>query len=726
MHTDTIIGTVQKIIFQNEESGYTVFTMESKKAIVTVQSQSGSIRPGQEITAQGEWVMHQKFGKQFHASSCSSQLPATTAGLKRYLSSGLIKGIGPSYAEKLVDHFGMQTLTIIDTKPELLHTVSGIGPKRVEAILNGWQEQKAISHIMLFLQEKEISVSYALKIYKKYGDSSIALLQENPYRLAEDIWGIGFKIADQIAQKIGIEPFSRSRIRAGITHQLMTNAGVGDLYAPVDDLKEQVAELLGLALPDDNDHIKYALHDLYEEEKIKLISFADQHFIALKSHYFSEMGVAKRLLHLIDYPAQKQYAIDRIYTQLRDEQVSAKQPLTDEQQQGIITALQSKITIITGGPGTGKTTMIKRLLAILDQEKTSYKLAAPTGRAAKRMSESTGRYALTIHRLLEFEVGSMSFAFNESRALALDFLIVDEASMLDIFLAHALLKALPYHARLILIGDIDQLPSVGAGNFLQDCMASAAIPVICLKTIFRQAATSMIIVNAHRVNEGQMPIASSSDCLNDFIFIKENDPQNISAHLRQIFSRRLGQFGIAADQATVLVPMNRGGVGAQKLNHDLQQLLNPGTSDKQIVHAATTFKVGDRVMQLRNNYDKAVFNGDIGSIIDIAPADKQMVVAFDGRELLYEANELDELVLSYAITIHKSQGSEYDAAIIPLFMQHFILLQKNLLYTAITRAKKLCIIIGEPKAIALAVKNSRTTKRITFLEHYLTKTITCR
>lgn len=723
---EELIGTVEKILFKNEENNFAVLVLTlMHKSSAIAKGNASHVQPGQQVCLRGAWVMHAKFGRQFSIESCSVQLPESIIGLKKYLGSGLIKGIGKVYAEKLVDYFGAQVLTIIDQSPERLKEVGGIGHKRLEQIIKAWHDQKEISNLMVFLQDKGVSTSHALKIYKKYGKESIALVTDNPYRLSEDIWGIGFKTADAIALKLGIGKSSVKRIKAAMLFVISEATNKGHLYCLLDDLKKQTIELLELAEPESPDLLKMALHQLYDQDKIKLISYDNNHYITASQYYFSEKSVATKLQNLLAQKTEKTFDLDDVYKKISiDDGISVC--LNEDQQRGIMAALQNNVTVITGGPGTGKTTLIKKLLDILDENSCTYRLAAPTGRAAKRIIEGTGRYAMTLHRLLEFDVRSMSFVHNEKNALQLDFLIVDESSMIDIFLALALLKAVPFYAHLLFIGDCDQLPSVGAGNFLTDMIASNKIPVVRLTQIFRQAQDSMIIVNAHKVNRGEFPTSYLPDVKKDFFFIKEEKPELVIEHLKKIFSTTLKSFNIASDDATVLVPMNRGVAGTIKLNQDLQMLLNPAADRPSIQFGGTIFKEGDRVMQIRNNYDKSVFNGDCGSIESLDLEEKKMQVIFLERIIEYEFDELNELVLAYTLSIHKSQGSEYSAVIIPLFMQHFMLLQRNLLYTAITRAKRLCIIIGQPKAVAMAVANNKMMKRITFLQQYLTSDLVCR
>ncbi len=717
---EQLSGIVDRIIFHNEENGFTIFVINTSRShSALIKGHTPKLHAGEQVQLSGNWIMHPKFGKQFEAQSCAISLPTSALGIEKYLASGMIKGVGPVYAKKLVTAFGDQVLKIIDEAPYRLHEVDGIGPKRVDTIIKAWEDQKEISHIMVFLQEKNISPTYATKIYKKYGMRSIAVLHENPYRLADDIWGIGFKIADQIAQNMGYDIDSQKRISSGILYALSQEVGLGNVYAELDNLKQKALKLLELEATDSIIHtVKLALHNLYNSDRIILISYHDKHFVGLSSHYHTERGIAQRIKQIQAHPTPLSFDINAIYSMLRTDSTLT---LNQDQQRGILTALQHKITIITGGPGTGKTTLISKLLQTLETKNVVYKLAAPTGRAAKRITESTRRTAMTIHRLLEFDPVTMSFKHNEQNALKLQMLIIDEASMLDIFLMHAILKALPYSAHLILIGDIDQLPSVGAGNVLRDLIQSNIIPTIRLTHIFRQAEQSLIIQNAHRVNNGEFPSTHIEHCTRDFKFIKEQEPSAVPAHLEAIYSTIKNP-----KNAIVLVPMNRGSVGTIALNHVLQQLLNGGQTEKSITYGGTEFKHGDRVMQIRNNYDKHVFNGDIGTIDDINLHERTILVQYSDQLVEYEQNELDEIVLAYAISVHKSQGSEFETAIIPLFVQHFTLLQRNLIYTAITRAKKMCIMLGQPKAIAMGIKNNKGIERITFLTQFLTTDLQCR
>jgi exodeoxyribonuclease V alpha subunit len=716
-----ISGTIERYLFQSTENGYAVFTLQplSLSTKITVTGYIPDIQVGQEIQISGKWVVHAKFGRQFEIQTYTIQLPTTLVGLKKYLSSGLIKGIGSNYADKLISYFGADILTIIEKTPERLKEVSGIGQKRVETITEAWKYQKEIANLMIFLQERDITPALAARIYKQYKNEAIALLQQNPYRVADEIWGIGFKTADDIAQKLGFSIYAPQRIAAGIIYAITTASQSGNLYVELEDLKTKVIALLNLTQEDNYTLIKNALHTLYSADKIKYISQEEKHYITLTHFYFSEKGVAARLHSILNKSSNCITNTTHFANQLSNYS-SSEIILNKDQEQAILSCLKNKVTVITGGPGTGKTTVIKKLLSLLDLEHIQYKLAAPTGRAAKRIIESTGRPALTIHRLLEFDVSTMSFTYNENKALKLDFLIIDEASMLDIFLAHAVLKALPYTAHLVLIGDVDQLPSVGPGNVLNDLLCSQKISYVRLTQIFRQAQDSLIVINAHRINNGESPLSLHQDARQDFLFIKEEEPAALPALLKEILFIKLLKYGLSPNDAMILTPMNRGIVGTSMLNVTLQELLNPSKHHATVTYAGTLFKEGDKVMQIRNNYDKQVYNGDIGIIELINLENKELDVNFgDYRTVTYEFEELNEIVLAYAITIHKSQGSEYPAIVVPIFMQHYMLLQRNLIYTALTRARKMCIFIGQTKALKIALHNVKGSQRITFLQKFL-------
>lgn len=725
---DEIAGVVERIVFKSPESGFNVFQLKVYDGtVITVRGFTGQLHEGSRVVIRGSWTTHPKFGKQLEASDCVAHLPTSKEGIIKYLGSGLIKGIGPKFAEKLVDAFGDQTLEVIDKDPTRLLSLGGIGPRKVESIITGWQDQKQVARVMLFLRSKDVSVAYASKIYKTYGGKAIELMQENPYRLVDDIWGVGFKTADQIALKLGLELFSMPRIKAGLLYVISQASEQGNLYIELDAMREKAYETLGLESLKHAALVKDALTLLYQEDKVKLLTYQSKHYLSIPKFYFSEIGVARKLKKLQERKSKfEKIDFQAAYNHLSD-QSKTKIELNENQQRGIIMCLQSKFSIITGGPGTGKTTLVRNLIQLAENNHIRFKLAAPTGRAAKRMSESTGRYAETLHRLLGFQAGEVGFSKNEQNALDSDLLIVDEASMIDVFLMHSIMKALPLDASLVLIGDVDQLPSVGAGNILRDLIDSGVVPVVRLTQIFRQAQDSMIVTNAHRVNHGDFPSSPTAGTKRDFAFVRQENPEEVIEYLKHFYTTKLKQLGILPSDSIVLVPMNRGTVGTARLNQELQIILNPPTSHKaEIAHFATVYRDGDRVMQIRNNYDKSVFNGDIGSIKSINKEDQKLIVSYPEKEVEYDFAELNELVLSYAVSIHKSQGSEFAAVIIPIFMQHFMLLQRNLIYTAITRAKRYCVLLGQPKAIGMGVRNNKGIERLTFLKQFLTTDLEAR
>ena len=696
---DKIQCTIEQITFRDEDNGYSVVRCNS--SAYTDSFTSVGIMPhvhiGSVFNLYGSWKLHPKYGWQFSFQQCIETLPATILGLKNYLASGLIKGIGPFYASKIVDHFGYNTIDILDNNPEKLAEVHGIGPKRIEKISNSWNEQKEIKNIMLFLQSYNVSTSLATKIFKQYGNQAIAVVTENPYRLADEIWGVGFKTADTIASNLGFGHEKFVRLRSGIIYSLNKLSEFGHCFATMQELVTAAVELLEV----DDYLIFKAINNMIEAHDL----IRDEDTVYLPMFYYSEVGTAKRIHTLIT--SQR-----NIY--FSDNNITLKAPVRyDETQlQAIEAAIKNKVLILTGGPGTGKTTTTLGIIRAYREAGAKILLAAPTGRAAKRISEVTGMEAKTIHRLLEMRPPK-GFQRNEDNPLKGDILILDECSMIDILLMYSLLKALPDHMTLILVGDVDQLPSVGPGKVLSDIIASEVVPVIRLEKIFRQAQKSSIITNAHKINSGKMPYLTDNN--SDFLFIEKDEPEKATDFIVRLCCAF--QEDIPLDEVQVLSPMRRGELGANNLNLLLQETLNPNRIGLKI--AGIEYRLGDKVMQIKNNYEKGVFNGDIGIVSEVNSEDRELTVCFDDKYVLYECSELDELVLAYATTIHKSQGCEFPYVIMPLMKSHYVMLQRNLLYTAVTRAKKGLFIVGERKAIYIAVMNNKIETRNTRLAYRL-------
>lgn len=702
-------GTIERITFYNEENGYTVARLvpEGKSYTVTVVGSLMGASVGECLALEGIWGNHPQHGRQFEIKHFTLQLPATIQGLRKYLGSGLIKGIGPVTAERIVKHFGLETLNIIEMSVERLKEVEGVGSKRIGIIQRGWAEQKQIKEVMMFLSSHGVSTSLAVRIYKAYGDGALHVLQNEPYRLARDIYGIGFLTADKIAQALGMRPDDPARIEAGVRHILGKFADDGHVFAEREPLVAAAGEALAVA----SSLVGEALPRLAGVEEIQI----EQDAVYLMPFYRAEVGVANRLRQLNDRSQSrlaefKAIDWDKAFVWLDSKSHIA---LTPKQQEGVRTALTSKVSVLTGGPGTGKTTTVRAVIQLLKAKHHTFKLAAPTGRAAKRLSEATGEPAQTLHRLLEFKPYEGSkFLRDRENPLDADLLIIDELSMIDLLLMNALMKAIDLWSHVLFIGDPDQLPSVGAGSVLQDLIASHLVPVVTLDVIFRQAENSLIVTNAHRINHGELPLFVPTAL--DFFFFAESDPEHAAARVIELVKARIpAKFKIdPIDDIQVLSPMHRGSVGVGELNRRLQEALNPGKGDKQEWRqGGRVFRIGDKLIQTRNNYVKDVFNGDIGRVARIDLENQMMTVNFDGRPVEYEFGELDELVHAFALSIHKAQGSEYRAVVIPLLTQHYLLLQRNLLYTAVTRAKELVVLVGTKKAIAIAVRNDKVAQR---------------
>jgi exodeoxyribonuclease V alpha subunit len=716
----TIHGLLEKISYHNEENDFVVAKLreKEKKELTTIIGNLSGVNPGESLKLTGKWVQNKRFGEQFQVESFEVTVPATLHGIQRYLASGLIKGIGSIMSERIVEKFGIHTLEVIEKKPERLSEVEGIGPKRISMIRKAWGDQKEIKEIMIFLQGHGVGAAYSAKIYKQYGDQSIEMVRENPYRLAHDIYGVGFLTADKIAQNLGIDRNSLIRAKAGLLYVLNQLTEEGHVYYPETQLIHKAKEILHV----NEEIVILAVRELTKEKELFLEDLDPEgHLRAayLAPFYVAETGVAQRLINLKESPSNirpihPEKAIEWVQQKLNIE-------LAQRQEEAVLLAATSKVLIITGGPGTGKTTIITAILRIFQQLKLRILLAAPTGRAAKRMNEATGWEAKTIHRLLEYTPHKGDFKRDEDDPLEADVVIIDEASMVDTLLMYHLLKAIPSHAHLILVGDVDQLPSVGPGNILKDIIRSGMFTVVRLTEIFRQVQESMIVVNAHKVNQGELPVLKEIDQpeKTDFQFIQEEDPEKILQNILDLCSERIPrQFRFhPLREIQVLTPMHKGTIGVDNLNIELQKRLNPGPSD--ITHGARNFRLGDKVMQIVNNYDKDVFNGDIGWISKIDPEEREATIDFDGRLVPYDYSDLDEVVLAYAVSVHKSQGSEYPAVILPVVTQHYMLLQRNLIYTGITRAKKLVIMIGTKKALAIAIRNNKPQRRYTLLSERL-------
>ncbi|NGX60150.1 MAG: ATP-dependent RecD-like DNA helicase [Chlamydiae bacterium] len=700
---EEIFGYIDSILFSEEEKGFVVAKVKEpkKREVTTIVGVMPGVHVGENIRCKGKWKHHTKFGPQFEVQSFETEAPTDVVGIQRYLESGMIKGIGPAYAERIVKKFGIETLNVIDCKPAKLLTVPGIGEKRVGIIVRCWEEQRLVRNVMIFLRGHSVSPSFAQKIFKKYGEESIEKMRENPYRIAQEIHGVGFKSADRIAQNLGIERDAPQRIQSGIQHVLWELSGEGHVCYPKDALIEECEKILEVSV----DKVLAEIHALQQQSLV----IEEEGIIWIKPLFLSEVGIARELSRIAHAPC----ALREVKTEKALEWVQEKLHirLAAEQQEGIVRAVSEKMMILTGGPGTGKSTITNAILRICEKLTKKILLAAPTGRAAKRMIEITHRKAFTIHSILEMDFTRGGFKRNRENPLNCELIIIDEASMIDTHLMYSLLKAIPSHTRVIFVGDIDQLPSVGPGNVLRDVIDSDTLPVVRLTEIFRQAKGSHIITNAHKINQGEFPYLHGN---RDFRFFEGETPEDIQQIIIRLLMRELPEFD-KLEGIQILCPMKRGIIGTENLNQVIQDLLNP--SGQPLMRMGKRFHKGDKVMQIRNNYQKEVFNGDVGYIAEIDLVDQVLQVAFYGKNVSYEFGELDELVLAYAVSIHKYQGSECPCVIIPIHTTHFKLLHRNLLYTGITRGKKRVILVGTKKAIAIAVRTEEVQKRHTGLMH---------
>jgi exodeoxyribonuclease V alpha subunit len=718
---EEIEGTIERLTFHNKENGYTVakFRQKGKHYNVTIVGSMLGVNVGESLRLSGVSMRHPEYGEQFDVKDYTVQLPATIEGIRTYLGSGLIKGIGAKMAESIVDHFGLETLEVIENQVKRLGEVAGIGPKRVKMIAEAWHEQRHIKEIMIFLQGHQISTNLAVKIYKHYGDAAISILRSDPYRLAKDVFGVAFQTADNIALKIGMAYDAPERIRAGLIFALNQLGKEGHIFATRQQLIAAASTLLDVHAEHCDSELVLILGQDETSEKPTLIATQEAQRIYLPAFYYAEIGIVRRLGELIKSPWDRltfyRNANWPAVFEWLDKRTSIQ--LSTQQKKAVRLTLTEKVVVLTGGPGTGKSTVTGTIIKLLRAKDKSVLLTAPTGRAAKRLTETTGQAAQTIHRLLEWNPSSgRQFVRNGDNPLDADLIIVDEASMIDTLLMNHLLKAIKEGTHLLLVGDVDQLPSVGAGNVLRDLINSKKIPTVRLDKIYRQAADSYIIINAHRINQAQMPIFSRDT--HDFFFFKEENPHRAAVLLIDIVGRRLPRsFNYDPErQIQVLSPMHRGPVGVAALNEALQHTLNPPSPQKvEIKHSHQLLREGDRVMQIRNNYEREVFNGDMGRILKIHIAEQLVQVKFDHQVIEYEFYELDQLTHSYAVSVHKSQGSEYPVIVLPLLTEHYMMLQRHLVYTAISRAKEMVVIVGDKRAIRRAVENTHITERNTSL-----------
>ena len=708
-------GEVERLVYSSEESGFTIcrLVVPGNSDLVTVAGTMPGIQPGERLHLRGRWINHPVHGYQFRADSYSSQLPASANAVRRYLASSLVKGIGPVLAGRLVDCFGDDTLRVIDEQPERLAEAPGVGPRRVESIKRAWVEQQEIRNVMLFLQDHGVSAAYSTRIYKTYGQDAVRIVQENPYRLAQDVRGIGFITADKIARQMGIDEHSPHRAQAALEHLLLEQAGEGHVFVP----NAELLELCQTRFDIPEDLLTAAVESLQEAGRIVL----DGESVFLRGLYIAERAVADSIRNLAASPEQRREFDATASVEWASRHMGME--LTGEQRQAVHEAVTEKVFVLTGGPGAGKTTILRAVISILEALGQRVALAAPTGRAAKRLGEAAGREAQTLHRLLEFKPGEGRYGRDAERPLDFDAVVVDETSMLDIVLCHHLLQAVPRHASVLLVGDANQLPSVGPGKFLGDVLESGVVPFVRLERIFRQGDRSGIVEAAHRINQGRLPFLGSSGPRGDFYFVEADDPEAAANAVVRICAERIpARFGLnPLRDVQVLCPMNRGIVGVHQLNDRLREALNPvGT---EVTRFGRNFRVGDRVLQTVNNYDKDVFNGDLGWVTGVDHAAGRIAVSFEETGVDYDFSELDELQPSFAMTVHRAQGSEFPAVVVPMLTQHYPMLQRNLLYTAITRGRRLVVVVGSRRALAMAVRNDRPGERNSMLGIRLSGTV---
>lgn len=708
----TVLGEVERVTFENEATSFRVVRLgklegagERRQLVVVGSFQA--IGPGTRVRVTGRLENDARHGEQLRADSVVPLAPDTLEGLERYLSSGVIPGVGAGFAKRIVRTFGMDSLRVLDTEPWRLREVPGIGEGRVEQIRKGWAEQRALTNVMLLLQSHGATASLAARIVKQYGDRAAEIVQKNPYRLAMDVWGVGFKTADRIARSLGLTGDHPERVQAGVLHELRSLSDAGHTFAPQGVLEERAAAMLEVEV----EHVRAAIDALWASERVVV----EESRVYLRRLYQAELTVTECVKALADAPSEPLPLLDEA---VRDFERQRGLELAPAQRRAVEATGKHKLVIITGGPGVGKTTLVQAVLSVAQRARLRVRLAAPTGRAAKRLAEATGQEATTIHRLLEVEPRTGRFQRNAERPVEADMLVVDEASMVDLPLAAALLEALPVQARLVIVGDADQLPSVGPGAVLRDWSECGRIPLVRLDVIFRQAGHSGIVENSHRILAGERP-QGASDPAGDFFVIDCRDAERAAQLVEQVVTERIPKrFGLdPVEDVQVLTPMHRGLTGTTELNRRLQQLLNPRGASLEA--GGNGLRVGDKVLQTRNDYDKDVYNGDVGRVVAVKPEEGELVVRFDGRDVTYDRADREALVLAYATTIHKSQGSEYPAVVIPLLTGHFVMLSRNLLYTAVTRARRLCVLIADPKALSLALAETRREERLTGLAERL-------